>query len=53
MDVLIVGSGYSGLNVWHNLRSVNKRIIDQNPRFKFYSNIDFVIREGGKNLKFR
>lgn len=52
MDVLIVGSGYSGLNVWHNLRSARKTIIDQDPRFKFYSNIDFVIKEGGKRLKF-
>lgn len=53
MNVLIIGSGYSGLNAWHTLKSVKKIIVDQDATFKFYSNLSYVLDRGGKRVKFR
>jgi NADH dehydrogenase FAD-containing subunit len=54
MKAVIVGAGYAGLNAWHELRKrVNTVLISDSDEFRFYSNIDYVLRDELKRLKFR
>ena len=54
MKAVIVGAGYAGLNAWHELRKrVNTLLISDSDEFRFYSNIDYVLSDELKRLKFR
>jgi NADH dehydrogenase FAD-containing subunit len=54
MKAVIVGAGYAGLNAWHELRKhINTVLISDSDEFRFYSNIDYVLSDELKRLKFR